>query len=80
MTTSAELAALLLQRYGAGVLPGSAFGDDPAALRLRVATGLLYGETSRQRETALASAAPLDVPWIAASLARVEEVLTELTG
>jgi aspartate/methionine/tyrosine aminotransferase len=80
VTTSAELAALLLERYGVGVLPGSAFGEDPAALRLRVATGLLYGETNRQREAALASAAPLDVPWIAASLARVEEVLTDLTG
>jgi aspartate/methionine/tyrosine aminotransferase len=77
--TSDDLAALLLQRYGAGVLPGSAFGDDPAVLRLRVATGLLYGETDRQRETALASAAPLDVPWIAASLARIEEVLAGLT-
>ncbi|HYZ52285.1 MAG TPA: pyridoxal phosphate-dependent aminotransferase [Streptosporangiaceae bacterium] len=80
VTTSAELAALLLQRYGVGVLPGSAFGEDPAVLRLRVATGLLYGETSRQREAALTSAAPLDVPWIAASLAQVEEVLTDLTG
>jgi len=79
VTTSDGLAALLLQRYGAGVLPGSAFGDDPAALRLRVATGLLYGETDRQRETALASPAPLGVPWIAASLARIEEVLTDLT-
>ncbi len=80
VTTSDRLAALLLQRYSAGVLPGSAFGEDPAALRLRVATGLLYGETDRQRETALASAAPLDVPWIAASLARIEEVLTGITG
>jgi aspartate aminotransferase len=80
VTTSAELAALLLQRYGVGVLPGSAFGEDPAALRLRVATGLLYGETSQQREAALASAAPLEAPWIAASLARLEEVLTDLTG
>ncbi len=50
--TSDDLAAVALQRYGLGVLPGSAFGDDPGALRLRVATGLLYGEPDRQRETA----------------------------
>jgi aspartate aminotransferase len=78
--TSDDLAALLLQRHGVGVLPGRAFGEDPAALRLRVATGLLYGETNREREAALASATPLAVPWIAASVARLEEVLAELTG
>ena len=78
--TSDDLAALLLRRYGMGVLPGSAFGDDPGALRLRVATGLLYGETDRQRETALAAAEPTAVPWIASSLARIEEVLADLTG
>ena len=78
--TSDDLAALLLQRHGVGVLPGRAFGEDPGTLRLRVATGLLYGETDREREAALASAAPLAVPWIAASLARLEEVLAELTA
>jgi aspartate aminotransferase len=78
--SSEELAALLLQRYGMGVLPGSAFGDEQGALRLRVATGMLYGETDRQRETALAAAAPTAVPWIASALTRIEEVLTDLTG
>jgi aspartate aminotransferase len=78
--TSDDLAALLLRRYGMGVLPGSAFGDDPGALRLRVATGLLYGETDRQRETALAAAEPTAVPWVASSLARIEEILADLTG
>jgi aspartate aminotransferase len=63
-----------------GVLPGSAFGDEQGALRLRVATGLLYGETDRQRETALATAAPTAVPWIASALTRIEEVLAGLTG
>jgi aspartate aminotransferase len=63
-----------------GVLPGRAFGEDPGVLRLRVATGLLYGETDRQRETALATAAPVGVPWIASALDRIEEVLTALTG
>ncbi len=78
--TSDDLAALLLQRYGVGVLAGSAFGDDPGALRVRVATGLLYGETNRQRECALTSGTPLEVPWIAASLDRIAAVLADLTG
>ena len=78
--TSEDLAALLLQRHGVGVLPGRAFGEDPATLRLRAATGLLYGETDREREAALASATPLAVPWIAASLTRLEEVLASLTA
>src|SRR5262249_22034428 len=37
-TTAASAATLLLDRYGIGVLPGEAFGDDPQALRFRVAT------------------------------------------
>src|ERR1700761_69798 len=78
--TSDDLAALLLQRWGVGVLPGSAFGAEAGVLRLRVATGLLYGETDRQRETALATAAPVGVPWIASAMDRIEEVLTGLTG
>ena len=60
-------------------LPGSAFGDDPEALRLRLATGLLYGESEEQREAALAADNPLRLPWIAAALARVEEILADLS-
>ncbi|GAA4500419.1 aminotransferase class I/II-fold pyridoxal phosphate-dependent enzyme [Actinoallomurus oryzae] len=78
--TSAELSALLLDRYGVGVLPGSAFGDAPGALRLRVAISLLYGETDEQRLTALTSPDPVGLPWIAAALDRATEVLTDLTS
>ena len=78
--TAAGLAGLLLDRYGAGVLPGSAFGEAPEALRLRVATGLLYGSTDEQRESALAAADPVTLPGIAASLARIEHILTDLRG
>jgi aspartate aminotransferase len=78
--TSPELAALLLDRYGVGVLPGSAFGEPPEALRLRVATSLLYGETDEQRLTALTAADPCGLPWIAAALDRATEVLTDLTA
>ena len=80
VSTAAGLSELLLDRYGTGVLAGSAFGDDEPALRLRVATGLLYGNTDAEREEALAAEDPLRLPWIAASLARLEEVLGDLTS
>jgi aspartate aminotransferase len=78
VTTDTGLARLLLDRYAMGVLPASAFGDNTKALRLRVATGLLYGDTDAQRELALASPGPLTVPWIAAALSRIEEILADL--
>jgi aspartate aminotransferase len=51
-----------------GVLPAGAFGEDSRALRMRVAIGLLYGDTDAQRELALAAPGPLTLPWIAAAL------------
>ena len=41
--TGAQLAAALLERFDIAVLPGEAFGDDPGALRFRMATSLLLG-------------------------------------
>jgi aspartate aminotransferase len=78
VATGADLAARLLDRYGVGVLPASAFGEDEATLRMRVATALLYGGTDDQREQALASADPVSLPWIGASLRRLEDVLADL--
>jgi aspartate aminotransferase len=78
IATGADLARHLLDRCGMGVLPASAFGEDASALRVRVATGLLYGETAAQRERALAAGAPLELPWISAALARIEEILDGL--
>ena len=80
MSTGQDLAALLLDRYGAGVLPGSAFGEDGTVLRMRVATGLLYGGHDEQREATLASPDPLATPWIESALARIEEILADLGG
>jgi aspartate aminotransferase len=80
ITSDESLAAVLLREYGVGVLPGSAFGEDGGRLRLRVATSLLYGDTDAERHAALNSADPCSLPWIAASLARLEEVLADLTG
>ena len=78
ITTSASLAGLLLERYGAGTLPGSAFGERAGTLRLRLATGLLYGDTDEQQEAALAAPDPLALPWIAAEVARLGEILADL--
>jgi aspartate aminotransferase len=78
VTTGPGLARHLLERYGAAVLPASAFGESARALRVRIATGLLYGDTDAQRETALHAASPLTLPWVAAALDRFEEILTDL--
>jgi aspartate aminotransferase len=78
--TSADLAGLLLRGYGVGVLRGSAFGDPADALRLRVATSRLYGEADWQQEAALAAEDPAALPWIADSLAWLEQALAEITA
>jgi aspartate aminotransferase len=78
VSTGAGLARLLLERYGAGVLPASAFGESDGALRVRIATGLLYGDSDQQREAALSAPDPLRLPWIAAALARFSEILASL--
>lgn len=77
VATSDELAAVLLDRYGIGVLPGRAFGDAPGALRVRVATSLLYGDSAEQRLTALHADDPLALPWIADALAHLAEAMAD---
>jgi aspartate aminotransferase len=79
ITGDKGLAALLLRQYGLGVLPGSAFGDQPWRLRLRAATAMLYGQDDEQRHAALTAADPCALPWIAAALDRLEEILADLT-
>jgi aspartate aminotransferase len=78
ISTGADLAGHLLERYGAGVLPASAFGEAAGALRVRLATGLLYGDSEGQREAALTASNPLTLPWISATLTRIEEILADL--
>ncbi|MEV7419422.1 pyridoxal phosphate-dependent aminotransferase [Streptomyces sp. NPDC089919] len=76
----AELAALFADRYGVGLLPGSAFGECARSLRIRLATSRLYGEGDEQRQAALTAPAPLELPWIRTSLDRIAEVLLDLTA
>ncbi len=84
VTSDVGLADLLLRSYGVGVLPASSFGEQAWRLRLRVATGMLYGETAAQRGAALTATAsganPCELPWIAAALTRLAEVLAKLTA
>jgi aspartate aminotransferase len=76
--TDEALAGHLLERYGVGTLAGSSFGEPAGALRLRVATSLLYGDTDEQRTAALSADAPLELPWIARALDLLGEALTDL--
>jgi aspartate aminotransferase len=78
--TGSELATALLRRHRVAVLPGVAFGDDDAALTLRVATSLLYGSNDEQRESALAEPQPQTLPWIDHQLGLVAEALAALVG
>jgi len=79
IATGADLSRHLVDKYGAGSLPASAFGEPESALRLRLATGLLYGETDEQRLAALEAADPLALPWIAAALTGIEHMLADLS-
>jgi aspartate aminotransferase len=78
VSSSQGLAGLLLRRYGIGVLEGSAFGEPAEALRVRMATSRLYGDTAALQEAALTSDDPLRLPWIADSLTWLEDSLTNL--
>lgn len=80
VTTSAGLAWLLLDRYGAATLPASAFGEPPGRLRLRLATALLYGHSHEQQEAALAAADPTTLPPISAALATLSQILADLSS
>ena len=78
ISTGAGLTRHLLERYGAGVLPASAFGEPDSALRVRVATSLLYGDTDEQREESLASSEPVTLPWVVDALDRISDILADL--
>jgi aspartate aminotransferase len=78
VTTGRELAEHLLENHDVGVLAGEAFGDEPRALRVRMATSLLYGATDDERHAALRSDDPAALPWIRASLDRLRAALDAL--
>lgn len=79
VTGSADLARHLLERYDVAVLPGSAFGDKPERLAVRVASSLLYGRTEDQRWAALQAEEPARLPWIAGALDRVDAAIAGIS-
>ena len=78
VTTSLALAEHLLEHHDVGVLAGAAFGDEPGALRVRMATSLLYGTDDDERLRALASDDAASLPWIRAKLDRLRAALDGL--
>ncbi len=75
------LARLLLEQHGIAVLPGDAFDDPPEALRFRVATSLLSGQTDSERWGALAAAADgeaASLPAVETAVKRLREALESL--
>jgi aspartate aminotransferase len=76
--TGAELAEHLLERHDVGVLAGEAFGDEPAGLRVRMATSLLYGSSDEERLRALDADDPAGLPWIRGALDRLRATLDAL--
>ncbi|WP_204745216.1 pyridoxal phosphate-dependent aminotransferase [Glycomyces paridis] len=80
VATSADLARVLLDEFGVVVLPGSAFGDDPASLTLRVAVTGIYGVSDSERLAALVAPEPAAMPWIAESLEGLRDKLAALVA
>jgi aspartate aminotransferase len=78
VASGAELAELLLERHDVAVLQGEAFGDEPSALRFRMATSLLYGQTDDERWEALAAEDPVSLPRIRSALDRLGSTLRAL--
>jgi aspartate aminotransferase len=74
------LAQWLLERHEIGVLSGVAFGDDPRALRFRMAISLLYGSDDEQRLLTLSSDDPTSLEWIAQPLAKLGGALAAAAG
>jgi len=56
VSTSEELALYLLNEWNIATLPGSAFGEQPEALRLRLATSMLYNPDTTATENERAAA------------------------
>ncbi|MEV5955781.1 pyridoxal phosphate-dependent aminotransferase [Streptomyces sp. NPDC051987] len=77
VTDGASLQKYLLGQ-GVVVLAGTAFGDDPRALRFRAATSMLYGATAEEQEATMRAADPLDVPHVAEALVTIEKVFRTL--
>jgi hypothetical protein len=57
---------------------GHRFGDDLAALRVRLGTGPLLGSTDEEREESLTSPSPLELPHVRDALTRLRSAFDDL--
>ncbi|MCH4160353.1 MAG: pyridoxal phosphate-dependent aminotransferase [Bifidobacterium sp.] len=64
----------LFERFGIAVLPGSAFGDLPQRMGLRVVTSMMYGTDDESRMETMRMTDPLQAPSVKDGLERVHEV------
>ncbi|MGC0417248.1 pyridoxal phosphate-dependent aminotransferase [Embleya sp. AB8] len=78
VTDARSLQRRLLDEFAVAVLAGDALGDDPRALRCKISTSMLYGDTPEQQEQALACADPVRLAHVAELLARIEDTFTRL--
>ncbi|MEU2585583.1 aminotransferase class I/II-fold pyridoxal phosphate-dependent enzyme [Streptomyces avermitilis] len=73
-----ELEDFLTARLGLPAPGGQRFGDDLAALRVRLSTGPLLGTTTEERMQCLDSPAPLELPHVQRALILLESVFDDL--
>lgn len=78
VTGSESLSRYLLDEHAIAVLAGHLLGDDEKALRCKLATSMLYGDTAAHREEALAAPDPLALPHIRDVLTRVADAFGAL--
>ncbi|MFJ9038304.1 aminotransferase class I/II-fold pyridoxal phosphate-dependent enzyme [Streptomyces sp. NPDC102406] len=78
VTDAQDLEDHLTERLGMAAPGGHRFGDDPAALRVRLSTGPLLGSTQDERRASLHAPEPLELPHVARLLTRVGSVLDDL--
>ncbi|RZU23640.1 aminotransferase class I/II-fold pyridoxal phosphate-dependent enzyme [Streptomyces sp. BK239] len=75
-----DLEDLLTARLGMPAPGGHRFGDDLAALRVRLSTGALLGGTDAQRTESLTSPTPLELPHVHRALTHLRSVFDDLGG
>ncbi|MET7848283.1 aminotransferase class I/II-fold pyridoxal phosphate-dependent enzyme [Streptomyces avermitilis] len=73
-----ELEDFLTARLGLPAPGGQRFGDDLAALRVRLSTGPLLGTTVEERTQCLDSPAPLELPHVQRALILLGSVFDDL--
>ncbi|MGW3662224.1 aminotransferase class I/II-fold pyridoxal phosphate-dependent enzyme [Streptomyces sp. NPDC005141] len=73
-----DLEDFLSARLGMPAPGGHRFGDDLAALRVRLGTGPLLGTTDGEREESLASPTPLELPHVHSALTRLGSAFDDL--